>query len=412
MKKKAISLRAAEDIPQSSPQITFFLEDQDLERRRLRTCRKTAVLAVLAGTAFLLLIVLCLLTRTDNAHRMFQIMCVSMTGLGWVCIALYLLSVKPAQNTLRHLEGLAAEIPTCSKGRFFLLPETVQIPKSVRVRRVRLEGDPGAEILNLDEIWIQHAPADGTLVQVSTVHRFITGIGFLPESVPDGSDGNQALCPDSFPSRRLPPPESIWKKALRGFFTLFPPMLLWFMAVLIGGGFLFTRITDTSPAHKITIYIDGELQNAPQLAAELEKGLKAPIRMVKVHPFSYALFGSDAIRNADLYILPASHTEEYREWFALLPPEIKNSPLAESVCTPVHDPSETDSDSLSLTEIVSEGLPVYCPKNGLAVAGDYILYSRNSTEEPWFLFFGIHSSHLTNEDRSAVTTVQLLVSLP
>ena len=69
---------------------------------------------------------------------------------------------------------------------------------------------------------------------------------------------------------------------------LIPLLGVWLLVAVIFGSFVFYQITDTDPAHKLTLYVDGEVRNEAQLAALLEKELPEPIRMVQVHPFSYA----------------------------------------------------------------------------------------------------------------------------
>ena len=141
---------------------------------------------------------------------------------------------------------------------------------------------------------------------------------------------------------------------------------------MIISSFVFYQITDTVPAGKLMLYIDGEVQNEAQLAARLEKGLPSPIRMVQVHPFSYAMFGSDALRNADLYIVPDSDREQFADWFA---------PGEESAI--VHD-----------------------PETGVSVADAWILYTP---EETYRLYLGAGSAHL--EDGLARQGAELLMNL-
>jgi hypothetical protein len=160
------------------------------------------------------------------------------------------------------------------------------------------------------------------------------------------------------------------------------------MMVPIFTGFVFTRITDTDATHKITVYVDAELRDAARLAARLEESVSEPVRMVKVHPFTYALFGSDALKQADLYIVPASHTEEYRDWFAPLPEEMAS--LA--------------------SDRIPDGIPVFDPATGLHAAGSWILYNPLSGKsEPYFLFFGRNSLHLA--DHAATDIARVLLTL-
>ena len=136
-------------------------------------------------------------------------------------------------------------------------------------------------------------------------------------------------------------------------------------------GFVFNQITDTAPANKIVIYADCEVQNAPETAEKLEKALNGTVRMVKIHPFSYALFDSVRLRQADLYLVPDSHLAEYREWFT-----------------------------------AEDGIPFFDSGNGKAAAKDCFLYAPAET---YRLYTGAESVHL--DDGLARRAAELLLSI-
>ena len=351
-----------------------FCTGKDLAAQRTRVRRCTVLFLGLCLFALALFILLCLITRTGNAAVTLRIAILCMILLGCACITVYVCLLSPARLKLTHLEGLMSQAPETREGRFFLTTETFQIPRSVRARRVRLEAEEETFSLNLDEAWTPLAPENGSLVRVQTVRRFITGV--------------EVLAP---PAESVPADETVRRPArspARILFRLLPLFLLWGMLVPIFTGFVFTRITDTDAAHKITVYVDAELRDAARLAACLEESVSGPVRMVKVHPFTYALFGSDALKQADLYIVPASHIKEYRDWFAPLPEEM--AALA--------------------SDRVPDGIPVCDPAAGLRVAGSWILYNPPSGEiEPYLLFFGRNSLHLA--DHAAADVAGALLAL-
>ena len=351
-----------------------FCTGKDLAAQRTRVHRRAVLFLGLCLSALLLFVTLCLITRTDNAAVTLRIAMISMILLGWACITVRVCLLSPARLKLTHLEGLASQAPETREGRFFLTTESFQIPKSVRARRVRLETEKEAFSLNLDEDWTPYAPENGSLVRMQTVRKFITGVEVLaPPAAPVPTE-ETARRPVRSPARIL--------------FRLLPLFLLWGMMVPIFTGFVFTRITDTDAAHKITVYVDAELRDAAELAALLEESVSDPVRMVKVHPFTYALFGSDALKQADLYIVPASHVEEYRNWFAPLPEEMAS--LA--------------------SDRVPDGIPVFDPAADRSAAGSWILYNPPSGEsEPYFLFFGQNSLHLA--DHAAAGVARALLAL-
>ena len=364
----------------------LFCTEKDLSARRTLTRRWAFLFGGLCAFTLLFFVILCLLTNTANAARMLRIALIGTVLLGWACIAVYVCLLSPSRAKLSHLEGLLSQDPGTCEGRFFLTADSFQIPRSVRVRRVRLEtGEPGDKAsgiigneeplrLNLDEDWVSRAPVNGSLVRVQTVRKFITGVEVLgpPETAVPAEEQSPA------PGKRF----------LRVFFRLFPLFVLWAILIPIFAGFVFTQITDTDAAHKVTVYADAELQDAAALAARLEQALSPPVRMVKVHPFTYALFGGDALKQADLYIVPASHVSEYRDWFA---------PLPESLAA-LASPENPD------------GIPVFDPAGDLQVAGAHIRYTGPSgNPEPFLLFFGKNSVHLA--DHAAEDVAGALLAL-
>ena len=115
-------------------------------------------------------------------------------------------------------------------------------------------------------------------------------------------------------------------KSGRNIMRLIPLMLALLTLNVLFGTAVFSWITDTDPAHKLTLFVDAETRNEDELAAMLEEaGLPDAIRMVRVHPFSYAMFDSSRLRTADLYILPVSDLSEYGEWLAPLPGELRSA---------------------------------------------------------------------------------------
>ena len=350
-----------------------FCSGQDLSAQRNLARRFALLFYSLCLLALAAFITLCLVTRTANAALTFRAALVSSVLLGWAGIAVYVCLLSPARARLSHLEGLAGKPSALREGRFFLAAGSFRIPKSVSVCSVRLESGEETFSLNLDEAWIPRAPANGSLVRVQTVRKFITGIEVLEPPEMPAPAGKK----DSAPGKQL----------LRLLSRLVPLFILWLIVIPIFCGFVFTRITDTDAAHKVTVYVDAELHDAASLAALLEKSAPDPVRMVKVHPFTYALFGSDALKKADLYIVPASHAEEYRDWFA---------PLPEGLAAPA-------------SAEYPDGVTLFGPGSDPGSAGFFIRYIPVSgDQEPFLLFFGRNSAHLA--DRAAVDIANALLS--
>ena len=334
----------------------WFSTEEELSAWKNRNKRLTAAFRILIVLTLIAFIVLCLLVRTENANTLHLVLMAVTVAMGWICIIVYQLGVKEARTQAGHLDMLLQGEKMFREGRITLTRESIRIPKSIRIRKVLLDtGDEEPARLNLDERWVSRIPPDGSLVRLALAHSYIAGVETLEQAPAEAAKSST--------SRR--PARLQWGKLL-------PLLGIWTLVAVFFSSFVFYQITDTTPANKLTLYVDGEVQNETRLAALLEKNLPAPIRMVQVHPFTYAMFGSDALRAADLYIVPDSDLEQFADWFA---------PGEESV--PVHD-----------------------PETGVSVADTWILYTP---EETYRLFLGAGSVHL--EDGLARQGADLLMNL-
>ena len=178
-------------------------------------------------------------------------------------------------------------------------------------------------------------------------------------------------------------------KLFRKVISLIPLLILWLMLSIFLWGFVFNQITDAPPAEKITLCVDAETPGSTRLAVQLEETLGGKVRMVKVRPFDYAMFDSGTLTGADLFIVPVSHVETYREWFRPLPKEMK--------------------DEEHLLEIggVAYGIRAYNAADGMGIAKECVRYSGPGGEkEDYYLFFGKESIHMM-ENESAVDDTAL-----
>lgn len=167
-------------------------------------------------------------------------------------------------------------------------------------------------------------------------------------------------------------------KKLKPFFDLFPAMLLWLMLSIFLWGFVFSALTDIPAGEKISLFVDAPLTEQTRLATTLERSVAAPIRVVQVRSFSYAMMGSDEIEQADLYIVTAADVETYREWFAPLPEEL-----------------QTRADLM--LDGQPYGVKVYDAASQTGVALENIRY----TDEDYYLLFGAGSAHMADGQAAA-----------
>ena len=195
-------------------------------------------------------------------------------------------------------------------------------------------------------------------------------------------------------------------KKVKQLWNLLPAMILWLMLSAFFWGWIFTFLTDTEPENKLTLFVDAAVTDGTGLAVKLEESLLSDtIRMVKVHPFSYAMLDGEQLRCSDAFIVRASHVEEYREWFAPLPSEF-------AACA---DPA--DASVLLLPDGAPCGLRVYEAATGEGIAAEYISYHDPALpDEDFYLIFGKASVHLTANggglDDEAVRLAEAFLSLP
>ncbi|MBQ9263457.1 MAG: hypothetical protein IJ189_04515 [Clostridia bacterium] len=179
---------------------------------------------------------------------------------------------------------------------------------------------------------------------------------------------------------------------------LIPALVLWLMFSVLLWGFVFTKITDAPAQNKIVLFVDAAVPGEAALAQALEEGRGEHIRMVQVHPFTYAMLDGGPLEQADLYIVPASHVETYQEWFRPLPQALE------------------ERDDLLFWKGRAWGVRVYDANGGRGAAEAYIDYeTRGAEREDYYLIFGARSLHvLTNEnavDDEAVFTARRLLNL-
>ena len=223
-----------------------FLNEETIQGSRTRVRRVKRVLYGLVILTAALFTALCLLTHTGNARTMLFLTIASTVLLGWGIIALWLFAAEPMKAEEQHLTGLAAAEPENREGLFSLDSDVFRIPKSVRVRKARLETDDDTLSLNLNDKLTDKMPPDGSRVRVLTARKFIIGLETLESGPADA------------PRRK----SSGAKKILHALGRFFLPAVLWAMMAALVTGFVFNQITDTSPENKIVLYADCELQNA------------------------------------------------------------------------------------------------------------------------------------------------------
>ena len=94
--------------------------------------------------------------------------------------------------------------------------------------------------------------------------------------------------------------------------------VIWIILAVMLVSFLFNCVTDTSPAKKVTVFIQVESLKEAEIEVGLNEDLPEGIKMTKVHPFTYSVFGMNTVGSDDIYIVKSSDIEKYLEGFAPL----------------------------------------------------------------------------------------------
>ena len=168
--------------------------------------------------------------------------------------------------------------------------------------------------------------------------------------------------------------------------------VLWALLSTVFWAWIFTLVTDTVPEKKVTVYVLTEECRSTELALQLEETRPEGIKMIKVHPFSYAAFGNADLLGADLYIVGEKDAEEMLPSFAPLDGE-------------QWDPGERET--LSWDGAV-RGVKIYDGAAGAGAAAGFIGYEPG---QDYYLFFNVDSPHLGSCDGAALRVAEALLKL-
>ncbi len=103
-----------------------------------------------------------------------------------------------------------------------------------------------------------------------------------------------------------------------------PLLILWLFLSALLWSFVFNILTSAKPGERLSLFIDAKVPDPTAMAVELEKDRPAGIRMVKVHPFSYAMMDDGSLSQADLYIMREDKLEQYAVSLAPVPDVLRD----------------------------------------------------------------------------------------
>ena len=177
--------------------------------------------------------------------------------------------------------------------------------------------------------------------------------------------------------------KSVWSQLHR--------FVLWALLSTILWAWIFTLVTDTVPEKKVTLYVQTEGCRSVELTLKLEEEKPEGIKMIKVHPFSYAAFGNRELLTSDLYAVREADAEEMLPSFAPLDGEML----------------DTGGRELFIRDGVCYGVKLAGPGEKGAAAS----YMGYEPGESYYLFFNAESSHLGSGDGAALRVAEALLKL-
>ena len=158
-------------------------------------------------------------------------------------------------------------------------------------------------------------------------------------------------------------------RVLKNIFSHLHVFVLWAVLSAMLWAWIFTLVTDTTADKKITVYCHVPRVESTELAVRLEENMPEGLKMIKVHSFDYVMFEIEPVNGGDIYIIPASETEEFAE------------------------------------DLSEDGVKVYDCETGTGIAAEYITYGN----EDYYLFLGANSVHL--EDGKALAVAEALLAM-
>ena len=350
---------------------------EDLSRLEKKIERERVWIWVLAGATLALCVLFCCLTDSRNAGVMERAAEICSCLGGWLVIYRRIFGLQEAKHERDHAEHLLEAPRTSLRGKLTITKERMRIKNSIRFRVLQLDDGEQLRRLKVNETRVKLLrPFDGKEVTLQPADGYVAAIG--GEDVPalPGKTGRGRSLADFL--------KNIWSQLHR--------FVLWFILSTILWAWIFTLVTDTTPAKKVTIYVQAEACQDVALGEKLEESKPEGIRMIRAHLFSYALFDTQEALNADLYVIPASQAEGFLDSFAPI------------------DGEELDlgDRELFIRDGKRYGVKIHDAATGESVAGDYLVYAPG---EDYYLFFNAKSLHLGSGDGAALRVAEALLRL-
>ena len=133
----------------------------------------TALTALVTVGALAACIVLCCRLTTANADRTQLLVCVISAVAGWIVIFLMSRFVLPGRRELAHLRSLQDEPRIRVCGAVTMEPGRVRIPRSITVRRLRVQTEEGAKRVSVNVRGAKSLPPLPATLALYTAHDYV-----------------------------------------------------------------------------------------------------------------------------------------------------------------------------------------------------------------------------------------------
>ena len=340
--------------------------------------------ALLAAAAFLLCLALCIRTDSANAEQMERRTVLLSVCAGWAVIALLSACARPLRRTRDHARMLVSGERSSIEGVLCVSNERMLIRGSIRFYPLTLkEGDDRHRARVIASRAAALRRQNGKCVRLYLMNGYAAAWELLGDA--DAETSSAQLVP----AARAPVLQTIWR-SIRTIFSRLPPYVLWLLASVIGWGWIFGLISEPPPDRRLLLCVDATAMEDRALSLALEQERPEGIRAIKVHPFSYYLFGEQELQQADLYIVGEQRAAQLWENFL---------PLSQTSFSAA-------GQELWRFKGEAYGLRVYDAASGEGVLTDYINFDGG---EDWYLFFGAQSPHI--DDGAAAGLAERLLAM-
>ena len=343
--------------------------------------------ALIAAAAFALCVFLCVRADSANIERMERRVLLLSTCAGWLVILLLGGCARTLRRIRDHARMLSADERSIAEGVLQMSNERMLIRGSIRFYPLTLtqgENKRQARVIASHEKTLRRE--NGKRLRLYLCNGYVAAFERIDDGTAAGDDPACAVQRKASSARVI---QGVGG-AIGRLFSALPPYLLWLLVSVIGWSWIFSLISEPPPDRRLLLCVDATAMEDRALSLALEQERPEGIRAIKVHPFSYYLFGEQELQQADLYIVGEQRAAQLWENFL---------PLSQTGFSAA-------GQELWRFEGEAYGLRVYDAASGEGVLTDYINFDGG---EDWYLFFGAQSPHI--DDGAAAGLAERLLAM-